>query len=47
VMGLDVDHAGLLVSDIDRSIECYERVHGLERARRPAGLCRVTRSPLD
>jgi catechol 2,3-dioxygenase-like lactoylglutathione lyase family enzyme len=27
-----LDHVGLLVSDIDRSIEWYERVLGLERA---------------
>lgn len=32
-MELDaLDHVGLLVSDIDRSIEWYERVLGLERA---------------
>ena len=32
-MELDaLDHVGLLVSDIDRSVEWYERVLGLERA---------------
>jgi catechol 2,3-dioxygenase-like lactoylglutathione lyase family enzyme len=34
-MELDaLDHVGLLVSDIDRSVEWYERVLGLERAYR-------------